>query len=165
MIFTGNKNQEQAVDKCGSSKTAVNLKWKGKHQCKVDGHRRADNYFQEDWWSKRCFLQAVHFLQTLSEGCGDRLTKPNMTVRRWHCLLVKSFAAWPVARETTGLPRAKTTLSHSNWPQGDLRFMSENARNVSSFGRSLTGASTYGWWRRFAAGAKPSSVGIVAMKV
>ena len=66
--------------------TAVNLKWKWKHQCKVDGHRRADNYFQEDWWSRRCFLQAVHFLQTLSEGCGDRLTKPNMTVRRWHCL-------------------------------------------------------------------------------
>ena len=23
----------------------------------------------------------------LSEGCGDRLTKPNITVRRWHCLL------------------------------------------------------------------------------
>ena len=68
--------------------TAVNLKWKWKHQCKVDGHRRADNYFQEDWWSRRCFLQAVHFLQTLSEGCRNPLTKPNITVRRRHCLAI-----------------------------------------------------------------------------
>ena len=71
--------------------TVLNLKWKWKHQCKVDGHRRADNYFQEDWWSRRCFLQAVHFLQTLSEGYGDRLTKPNVTVRRWNCLYKSSF--------------------------------------------------------------------------
>ena len=46
-------------------------------------------------WGKICnfapiqqkiLLQALHFLQPLSGGCGDCLTKPNLTVRRWHCL-------------------------------------------------------------------------------
>ena len=40
-----------------------------------------DNYFQEDRWSIRSIFPAVRFQHPLSEGCGDRLTKPNISVR------------------------------------------------------------------------------------
>ena len=34
---------------------AVNLKWKWKHQCKADGHRGANWYFQEDLFTSILF--------------------------------------------------------------------------------------------------------------
>ena len=47
------KREQMTDDKwcpstAGPAATSVNLKWKWKHQPKANGHKRADNYFQED---------------------------------------------------------------------------------------------------------------------
>ena len=46
------------------------LPWPSESGCKIDGHRRADNLFQDDRWSEKCFLLPILFLHPLSGGLG-----------------------------------------------------------------------------------------------
>ena len=113
------KREQMTDDKwcpstAGPAATSVNLKWKWKHQPKANGHKRADNYFQEDLEDTFCrpFICCI---------CSQRVTalvsQIQITLRPagLSCLIPLHFSWHPIWNPMPQLLELQSSIKADQW--------------------------------------------------